>query len=100
MNFTEIRRFYLLKIIKNISSLLFSASPLSSLCIVKNLYKPPLKTRGFPNKFSLALKNVKIRHFRRFRAKVLIIKCLSRFLVKIAVLEVQKSPVKLQRRLR
>ena len=47
MNFTEIRRFYLLKIIKNIASLLFSASPLSSLCIVKNLYKPPLKTRGF-----------------------------------------------------
>ena len=47
MNFTEIRRFYLLKIIKNISSLLFSASPLSSLCIVKNLYKPPSKTRDF-----------------------------------------------------
>ena len=92
MNFTEIRRFYLLKIIKNISSLLFSASPLSSLCIVKNLYKPPLKTRGFPNKFSLALKNAKIRHFRRFRAKVLIIKCLSRFFCKNSRFRSSKKP--------
>ena len=92
MNFTEIRRFYLLKIIKNISSLLFSASPLSSLCIVKNLYKSSLKTRGFPNKFSLALKNAKIRHFRRFRAKVLIIKYLSRFLQKNSRFRSTKKP--------
>ena len=65
---------------------------------VKNLYKLSLKTRGFPNKFSLALKNAKIRHFKQFLAKVLIIKYLPRFLAKIAVLEAQKSPVKLQRR--